>query len=216
MNYHDQLSAAGKEADGKINAVTGGTIHDHEIEGSAVGAKWDTDVTSAKPPVNKTIFGSSHGSMTMAAMRVALNPRVVRAFNPSDAVAAHGLSIVYSNDGNHNRGYDLIGVTSISAPAAQSWLKELQGAFYDKTKPHFVIWGHEEDIHNNDPAKLEAVYKGGKVVLDNMRANGWNVKSVVTTTGMVYESNAYQKWNLPSAEIIGVDNYQRRHWDVMN
>lgn len=176
------------------------------------------------PPTHLGCIGVSGGTIGEAKAIATFKPPIMRSFSPSDAAAVHAaeggkhISVVYSNDGGHGRGYDLIGVTKITDAPAQAWLKEMQTAFKNKDVPHFIIWGHEEDIHGSDAVKLSKVYDGGRVVVDFMKSQGWNVRTVVCTTGMPYDdasANGYQKWNFKNADVIGADNYARGHWQTL-
>lgn len=166
------------------------------------------------PPTATTVMGCSPGTMGMSKMLTTFNPHIVRVFTPGDLAAIPaGVRVCYSNDGGHNRGYDLDGAT-VGSAGYNAWTKELSALRDDNT--HYVIWGHEEDIHGNDYVKLRRVYQGGRLVVDNMnKTRKFPIKLVVATTGMPYNDTSYKNWGFPEADGIGADNYSRSHWDIL-
>ena len=227
----DLFAKQGVLADAEISRITQKTIttawHDF---GLAQGQLMDDAVSNAvpppppppPPPSGKCGWGSSGGAWGTAKMVSTLGIKAgnwVRCFSPAELAAIPaGAHRLYSNDGGHNRGYDLIGVTTMASAAAKSWLAEITTAFPDDCE-HVWNCGHEEDIHGSDEAKLGQVFDGMRVVVTAFnKTRKYPVKLGVITTGMVYDdptAAGYQKWNLKNTDYIITDNYNRRRWDII-
>ena len=225
MTYESEMGAIGTRTDQGIASVTQAPPTTKWYDAAtALGRQMDVAEQTAQPPPPPTPppkvrnpTGASPGEMGLAAMLTTFKPEVVRAFNPGDAKVPAGTSLVYSDDGGHNRGYDLIGVTT-GSPGYKSWLSIFTALLRDDA-PHWVIWGHEEDIHGSDAVKLGKVYDGGALVLNELnKGRKYPVLSAVCTTGMPYDdasANGYKKWNLRNASVISSDNYARKHWQTL-
>jgi hypothetical protein len=165
------------------------------------------------------IAGSSPGAWgtttkMVAALRLAPH-NIVRCFNPADAAGVPpGLGIAYSNDGGHNRGADLL--TMVKGDSAwTSWLTELTRVFARDDAPGYLIVDHEFDIHSNDYPQEAQKYKQLNSLRNTLNRGRTNkIQTAVVTTGMVYDSTAYKKLAGIPANVIGVDNYARKHWDT--
>ena len=225
MTYESEMGAIGTRTD---NAIAGITTDPPTTKwydaATALGRQMDTAEQTAQPPPPPkpparatTLVGASPGAMGLASMLTTFKPKVVRAFNPADTKVPAGTPLVYSDDAGHNRGYDLIGVTT-GSPGYKAWLADLQRLLRDDA-PHWVICGHEEDIHGSDAVKLGKVYDGLAMVLDELNKGRTHpVVSAVCTTGMPYDdasANGYKKWNLRNAGVISSDNYARKHWQTL-
>jgi hypothetical protein len=165
------------------------------------------------------ITGSSPGAWgTTANMVKALNlapHNIVRCFSPSDAAGVTaGFAIAYSNDSGHNRGADLVNMKQGDS-AWNSWLTELTRVFARDDAAGYLIVDHEFDIHSNDyPAEAHKYAQLNLLRNQLNKGRTHKIQTAVVTTGMVYDSQAYKQLTQIPANVIGVDNYARKHWDT--
>lgn len=216
MTNQSDLQLLGDEVDTTIASITKNPkTAVHGTEGSALGSVWDAALAAAKPPVTKTLVGSSPGDPGITYVEQTVGPLPIsRAFNVAQAAALPvGTRICFSQD-SVSRGYELAVPNPAAAIAAEVAL--LRKTLKDTTVPHYRVWGHEEDIHGNDLNRLRLVYKNGEIAIAEVNADrpaNAQIMSCSASTGMPYGSTAYQAWDF--GQVLGMDNYSRSHWAQM-